>query len=109
MARHVHEDALDDDEFEKLLAGAKRLDPPWNLEAMFIVFAGGRLGLRVGEIAHLRREWVSFETAEDVYQIELHNYDGLLSASGDFETEWIDELVDAIEERSARERTATLG
>jgi len=55
MARHVHEDALDDDEFEKLLAGAKRLDPPWNLEAMFIVFAGGRLGLRVGEIAHLRR------------------------------------------------------
>jgi hypothetical protein len=44
----------------------------------------------------------TFETAEDVYQIELHNYDGLLSASGDFETEWIDELVDAIEERSAR-------
>jgi hypothetical protein len=44
----------------------------------------------------------TFETEEDVYQVELHNYNGLLSASGDFETEWIDELVDAIEERSAR-------
>lgn len=44
----------------------------------------------------------TFETADDVYQVELHNYNGLLSASGDFETEWIAELVDAIEERSDR-------
>lgn len=44
----------------------------------------------------------TFETEEDVYQVELHNYNGLLSDSGDFETGWIDELVDAIEERSAR-------
>ena len=61
MARHVHEDALDDDEFEKLLAGAKRLDPPWNLEAMFVVLVTGRLGLRIGEVAHARRSWVNFE------------------------------------------------
>jgi len=44
----------------------------------------------------------TFETADDVYQVELHNYNGLLSASGDFETGWLDELVDAIEERSDR-------
>jgi len=61
MARHVHEDALDDDEFEKLLTGAKRLDPPWNLEAMFVVLVTGRLGLRIGEVAHARRSWVNFE------------------------------------------------
>lgn len=51
----------------------------------------------------------TFETADDVYQIELHNYNGLLSASGDFETEWIDELVDAIEERSARSGSGDAG
>jgi len=55
MARHVHEDALDDDEFEELLNGAKRLRPPWNLEAMFVVLATGRLGLRIGEVAHARQ------------------------------------------------------
>jgi len=45
MPRHVHEDALDDAEFEQLLDGAKQLRPPWNLEAMFVVLATGRLGL----------------------------------------------------------------
>ena len=62
MARHAHEDALSEREFEELVGGAKLLKPPWNLEAMFVVFVGGRLGLRAGEIAHLRREWVSYET-----------------------------------------------
>lgn len=61
MARHAHEDALSDEEFELLVDGAKTLRPPWNLEALFVVFAGGRLGLRIGEIAHARRSWVSFE------------------------------------------------
>ena len=70
MTRHSHEDALSESEFKRLLGGAKLLKPPWNLEAMFIVFAGGRLGLRVGEIAHLRREWVSFETG--LIQIPSH-------------------------------------
>ena len=59
MPRHVHEDALDDAEFEQLLDGAKQLRPPWNLEAMFVVLATGRLGLRIGEVAHARRSWVN--------------------------------------------------
>lgn len=62
MARHVHEDALDDAEFEQLLTGAKQLPTPWNLEAMFVVLATGRLGLRIGELAHARRSWVNFDT-----------------------------------------------
>lgn len=61
MARHAHEDALSDAEFEELIGGAKTLRPPWNLEALFVVLVAGRLGLRIGEIAHARREWVSFE------------------------------------------------
>ena len=60
--RHSHEDALSDAEFEELLNGAKVLKPMWNLEAMMYVLVGGRLGLRVGEIAHMTREWVNFET-----------------------------------------------
>jgi len=59
MARHVHEDALDDREFEELLNGAKLLPSPWNLEAMFVVLVTGRLGLRIGEVAHARRSWMS--------------------------------------------------
>ena len=62
MARHAHEDALSESEFERLVGGAKLLKPPWNLEALFVVFVGGRLGMRVGEIAHLERSWVNFET-----------------------------------------------
>jgi len=61
MARHAHEDALSDVGFEKLINGAKILEPPWNLEALFVVLAAGRLGLRIGEIAHARREWLSSE------------------------------------------------
>ena len=61
MARHAHEDALSDAEFEKLIGGAKVLEPPWNLEALFVVLVAGRLGLRIGEIAHASREWLSVE------------------------------------------------
>ena len=61
MARHAHEDALSDAEFEELIGGAKLLEPPWNLEALFVILVAGRLGLRIGEIAHARREWLSFE------------------------------------------------
>jgi len=46
VTRHSHEDALSESEFKRLFGGAKLLKPPWNLEAMFIVFAGGRLGLQ---------------------------------------------------------------
>ena len=62
MTRHAHEDALTEQEFEQLLDGAKQLRPPLNLETMFVILLTGRLGLRIGELAHIKRSWVNFET-----------------------------------------------
>jgi len=62
MTRHAHEDALTEQEFEQLLDGAKQLRPPPNLETMFVILLTGRLGLRIGELAHIKRSWVNFET-----------------------------------------------
>jgi integrase len=62
MTRHAHEDALTEQEFEQLLDGAKQLPPPLNLETMFVILLTGRLGLRIGELAHIKRSWVNFET-----------------------------------------------
>ena len=69
--RHSHEDALSESQFEALVDGAKLLEPPWNLEALFFVFAAGRLGLRVGEIAHVERSWANFETG--MIEIPTHS------------------------------------
>lgn len=62
MTRHAHEDALTEQEFEQLLDGAKQLRPPLNLETMFVILLTGRLGLRIGELAHIKRSWVNFDT-----------------------------------------------
>jgi len=59
--RHAHEDALNETEFDELLDGAGTLTPPQNLEATFIIHLSGKLGMRIGEIAHLRRSWVDLE------------------------------------------------
>lgn len=59
--RHAHEDALNETEFEKLLDGARLLTPPANLEATFIIHMSGKLGMRIGEIAHMKRTWVDVE------------------------------------------------
>lgn len=59
--RHAHEDALNEREFEELLDGAQDLTPPRNLETTLIIHLSGKLGMRIGEIAHLRRSWVDLE------------------------------------------------
>lgn len=59
--RHAHEDALNEREFEELLDGAQELTPPQNLESTLIIHLSGKLGMRIGEIAHLRRSWVDLE------------------------------------------------
>ena len=71
MPRHAHEDALSEAEFEQLVDGAKLLEPPLNLEALFTVFVAGRLGLRAGEIAHMTREWINYET--EMIEIPRHS------------------------------------
>lgn len=57
---HSHEDVLNDREFERLLEACRDLPAPRGFEARFICLLSGRLGLRAGEIAHLRTTWVDW-------------------------------------------------
>lgn len=58
--RHSKADALDEREFQLLLEGASDLKPLNDLEARFIILIGGRLGLRRGEISHIKDEWIDW-------------------------------------------------
>lgn len=54
------ERSLSDAEFERLLKAADMFDPLRNVEMRFVILSLGRLGLRVGELAHLRKSWVNW-------------------------------------------------
>lgn len=58
--RHTHEDVLTDREFELLLEACSSLAEPHDLQARFVRLAAGRLGLRAGEVAHFRAEWLDW-------------------------------------------------
>lgn len=58
--RHTKEDSLSDLEFEQLYNASFQLDPLTDLEARFVLLVGGRLGLRRGEIAHIRSDWIDW-------------------------------------------------
>jgi len=58
QTRHSREDALTDRQFIRLLEAARELDSPQDFETRVILFATGRLGLRAGELAHFRAEWI---------------------------------------------------
>lgn len=61
MVTHSKELALDAYEFEFYVEGARRIeDPLRSLEAEFVAFAAGRLGLRAGEILHIQEEWIDW-------------------------------------------------
>jgi len=61
VTTHSREYALDDREFELFVEGARRInDEQRSLEARFIAFVGGRLGLRPGELCHMTADWVDF-------------------------------------------------
>ncbi|WP_135807314.1 tyrosine-type recombinase/integrase [Halorussus marinus] len=61
MTEHSRKRALNDREYELLVEGARRIDDDLrSLEALFVAFVGGRLGLRPGEIAHMTSEWVDW-------------------------------------------------
>ncbi|MFB6312325.1 MAG: tyrosine-type recombinase/integrase, partial [Salinirussus sp.] len=57
---HSHEDVLNDREFERLLEACRDIPEPRGFEARFICLLGGRLGLRAGEIAHLKTGWIDW-------------------------------------------------
>jgi integrase len=52
------EKAIDQDVFRKLLDATDELKPLRDLNAKFFLLVAGRLGLRVGEILHMRESWV---------------------------------------------------
>jgi integrase len=62
VTRHSKELALDDREFELLLDGARRLDDYQGQQARFAILVAGRLGLRAGEVAHMRESWLNWRT-----------------------------------------------
>lgn len=60
---HSKEDALSEREFELLLEAASRLsasDYYYTADPEFTIYVLGRLGLRRGELAHLREEWIDW-------------------------------------------------
>lgn len=58
--RHSKRDALDNREFELLLRGARELNDYQSLQARFVIFLSGRLGMRKGEMTHMTRDWVDW-------------------------------------------------
>lgn len=59
--RHTHEDALNDRQFELLLEACTTMPHPRDIETRFICLAGGRLGLRAGEITHFKTSWIDWD------------------------------------------------
>lgn len=70
VTRHCKQDALDDREFELFLEGARSLPEPRSFDARLIALLAGRLGLRAGEIAHMRESWIN----ERKNRIEIPRY-----------------------------------
>jgi integrase len=61
--RHSKEDALDTREFELLMEGARELSNSsyyYNPDPEFVMYVLGRLGLRRGELVHLREDWIDW-------------------------------------------------
>lgn len=61
MVRHSKQDALSDAEFERLLDAAYKLKKPFDEQTLFVLHVTGRLGLRAGELAHIRESWVDWD------------------------------------------------
>ena len=57
---HSKDDALTDREFQLLLEGAGAMRDYYGQQARFITLVAGRLGLRSGEIAHMREDWIDW-------------------------------------------------
>lgn len=61
MVTHSKEKRLDDYEFQHYLRGCHRIEKQYQyLEALFIAYVAGRLGLRLGEITHFKSDWVNW-------------------------------------------------
>jgi len=56
--RHSKDNALSEREFELLLEGAHRMRDYYGKQAELAILVLGRLGLRRGELAHMRASWL---------------------------------------------------
>lgn len=61
MVRHSHQDAVSEQTFERLVTATEGLEEPFYSECRFVLFAAGRLGMRAGEICHVRAGWIDWE------------------------------------------------
>jgi integrase len=57
---HSREFSLSQREFENLIQVTYEMESPYDLECRFILFLAGKLGMRSGEITHLKEEWVDW-------------------------------------------------
>jgi len=72
MTRSARDDVLSERQFEKLVQACRRFDDDEReLQARIAIHAAGRLGLRVGEIAHLSRGWIN--DRERMIEVPAHD------------------------------------
>lgn len=71
MVRNSFQDAPSEEEYQTLLESAADLPEPYDAECLFILVCAGRLGMRGGEICHMREDWVDWQNK----QIEIPLFD----------------------------------
>jgi integrase len=71
VTQHSSEAALTDSQFDELVDAAYTLDDEFVAECLLVLYAGGRLGLRAGEIAHLRQDWINWN--RNIIEIPQHD------------------------------------
>lgn len=62
--------ALSDREYQLLLEGTQDMRDYYGFQAKFIVLVAGRLGLRAGELAHMKQSWV--DPRRNMIEIPYH-------------------------------------
>ena len=71
MTKHSHEKAIDEQTFDRLYEASGELAHPFDAECAFVLVATGRLGMRAGEVCHLRESWVNWQKN----MIEIPSFD----------------------------------
>lgn len=71
---HSKEDALEDIEFERMFRATDDLKPYYGEQAEFLMLILGRLGMRRGEVAHMREDWIDWRKKSIIipYQQDCH-------------------------------------
>lgn len=68
---HSREDVISERLFVRLLEATRTLKEPFDFEAKLSLHLAGRMGMRVGEIAHFSAEWINWHDRT----VEIPEYD----------------------------------